>query len=345
MYEPAEAVVGRFAFASADEIMRMDRPDSPWNALAIKTLQRDPFCCTTAWQLSFHEAVSPYRRLIVKQAEDAVLCFAEKIFSKDDIYLTPIEPNWFFGGSVLGKNGVDLLQDMLPEIERHYAPAFPKIMVSAIVPHGRIYKQLRLQFSSQFEIWRHSSDVQCGASLDGGIDGFLSRRSGNRRKHLKKQERSAREKGVSYERCSPASPEEASKIYDRMIVVERASWKGLEEDGILSPKMKPFYAVMLKRLARWHCARVMFARHEGKDIGFIFGGLAGPIYRGQQFSYDQAWSDASIGNLLQLEQVRWLCEENAARYDMGPFWGDRMEYKAHWTEQRFPIETWVLERK
>ena len=81
-------------------------------------------------------------------------------------------------------------------------------------------------------------------------------------------------------------------------------------------------------------ARVIIARHSERDIGFIFGGVTNGIYRGQQFSFADAWRKASIGNLLQLEQIRWLCEEGATRYDMGPM----MDYKRHWTEQRFRIE-------
>jgi len=45
--------------------------------------------------------------------------------------------------------------------------------------------------------------------------------------------------------------------------------------------------------------------------------------------------------MLQLEQIRWLCEENMTRYDMGPM----MEYKTHWTEEQRVVETWVLQRK
>ena len=92
-------------------------------------------------------------------------------------------------------------------------------------------------------------------------------------------------------------------------------------------------------------ARVIFARHEEKDIGFIFGGVARGIYRGQQFSYDTDWSRNSIGNTLQYEQITWLCEENILRYDMGPITGPRMEYKQHWTELVFPLESWILRHK
>lgn len=49
----------------------------------------------------------------------------------------------------------------------------------------------------------------------------------------------------------------------------------------------------------------------------------------------------SIGNLLQYEQVAWLCEEDAHRHDMGPLTGPFMEYRAHWTEIRLPIEAWI----
>ena len=72
----------------------------------------------------------------------------------------------------------------------------------------------------------------------------------------------------------------------------------------------------------------MFAVRDGEDIGFVFGGVASGVYRGQQFSFVEAWRRASIGNLLQLEQVRWLCEEGVERYDMGPV----MDYKRSWTE-------------
>ena len=85
----------------------------------------------------------------------------------------------------------------------------------------------------------------------------------------------------------------------------------------------------------------MFARHAGEDIGYIFGSLAGQVYRGQQFSYADNWASYSIGNLLQLEQIRWLSEEQILRYDMGPM----MDYKRHWTEQRRVVEAWVLQGK
>jgi len=98
---------------------------------------------------------------------------------------------------------------------------------------------------------------------------------------------------------------------------------------------------MLRRLAESGIGRVMFARHEERDIGYIFGSIAGDVYRGQQFSYADDWKSFSIGNLLQAELIKWLCEQNIRRYDMGPM----MDYKKHWTENNYPITAAILQRK
>ena len=122
-------------------------------------------------------------------------------------------------------------------------------------------------------------------------------------------------------------------VYARVLDVERRSWKGLGRCGMAESPSREFYHVMLRRLGAARGGRVIFATHDGDDIGFIFGCVGSGVYRGQQFSFVDTWRPDSIGNLLQLEQLRWLCEEGVARYDMGPM----MDYKRSWTEihQRF----------
>jgi len=323
---------------------RWYRRDTAWNKAALSTRQADPFCCLTYWQLAFHDAFSPKRRLLVRESADSVIAFAEKVFSENDIYLTPVEPHWLFGSPLLGRHAVDLLADTMGDVERYYGKRFPRLVISGIAPHGSVYKQLKRRLDDRFRFWRHRSDVQCSASLAGGFDGYLARRSANLRKNLKKAISHASTRDMVFERHAPASPQEAEAVYSRMLAVELASWKGEGRCGMVESPCKEYYGLMLERLAHSRNARVMFARHEGKDIGFIFGGMAGKIYRGQQFSYDDEWRSASIGNLLQHEQIRWLCEEGATRYDMGPAIGYKMDYKAHWTERKSHIETWILGR-
>jgi CelD/BcsL family acetyltransferase involved in cellulose biosynthesis len=164
-------------------------------------------------------------------------------------------------------------------------------------------------------------------------------------RNQEKEFRRAASEGIYFERYAPSSASEAEAIYSRIITVEFSSWKGIGHCGMAEPPSRQFYDIMLRRLSVSRQGRIIFARHEDKDIGFIFGGKAGNVYRGQQFSYADDWKSFSIGNLMQLEQIRWLCEEGAKRYDMGPLVGPRMGYKTHWTEKTMPIQTWILERK
>ena len=316
-----------------------------WMHAAVSTKQADPFCSSPIWQLAFHEAFSPKRRLLVEHSSGSVLCFAEKAFSPSDIYLTPIEPHWFFGCPLLGRYAVDLLIEAMECIAAEYAPYFPKILISGIRPKSSLVGRLLQACNKDFAIYLHSRGLQCAASLRGGMDGYLSRRSANFRSKLKKARKRATNAGVDFERILPLFPEDASTMYSRMLAVEAASWKGIHACGMAESPAREFYSAMLRRLSQQAQARIIMARHEGKDIGYIFGGLAGNIYRGQQFSYHDEWKNFSIGNLMQVEQIAWLCEEKAARYDMGPIVGKAMGYKEHWTEKRIPFQCWRLEKR
>ena len=316
-----------------------------WGKMAISTNQVDPFCSTPAWQMAFHDAFSPKRRLLIASHSNSLVALAEHISPQGDVYLTPVEPHWFFGCPLLGKNAVDMLNGMMADIGKLYAPASPQIIISGVRPGGVLSRRLIQTFAERFDIYLHSSGIQCAASLADGVDGYLSRRSGNHRKKLRKQTRIASEQEVYFERVAPASAGEAEITYARMINIELASWKGIGKCGMAESPSKEFYDFMLKRLAPARGGRVIFARHEGKDIGFIFGGMAGRTYRGQQFSYDEEWKKYSIGNLMQMEQIKWLCEEGARRYDMGPLVGPKMEYKCHWTEKEIQHQTWILVKR
>ena len=325
-------------------VTELDDPNPLWNKLGTNTAQRDPFCCLPAWQLAFNESRDPQSQIFIRQSSDSLIAFSQKsiyprVRRPHDHYLKSIEHSWCFGSNVLGPNGAELLHDSLIDLEQLYWRGLPPIMVSVIAPQGATYKALKKYFPKNFTFHRYRSDTQCGASLRGGVDGYYSRRSANHRKKTRQQLRRAREAGVVYERHCPRSIEEADEIYNRMLAVELASWKGIHDCGMAEPISKFFYDAMLKRLVGSGDARIIMALHEGRDIGFIFGSMAGQIYRGQQFSFDDSWSHASIGNVLQTEQIKWLCEEGAIRYDMGPRFGPAMDYKKHWTERLYHIQT------
>lgn len=313
-----------------------------WRQLALRTQQADPFCSGPLWQLSFHAAMSPRRPLYIRTDGEAVLAFAGQPLSDGTVALTPIESHWLFGACLLGRAAPALLEAWLGESGTR---AFSKILISGVRPGGRRAVHLLRRLEKDFHVLHFADGLQCAASLRDGLEGFLSRRSANHRQKLGKAMRRARQAGIVFERHAPQSDEEAALLYARMLAVEKASWKGIAACGMTEQPARQLYAVLIRNLARQGLARIMFARHEETDIGFIFGGKAGNIYRGQQFSYREVWKRWGIGNLLQVEQVRWLCEEGARRYDMGPLDGGPMRYKEHWTEKRLPIQSWLLLRR
>jgi CelD/BcsL family acetyltransferase involved in cellulose biosynthesis len=314
----------------------LDQPDSVLNRAAARTVLADPFCARTEWQLSFHEAFAPRRPLHLREGGGSVVAFAEVRHPHIGRLLEPVESHWCFGSPLLGPDALDLLDALLHEASLRDDP--PSFVLSGLVPGSALPRRVAARFRARYEIVHLRPTTLCSASLEGGPDAFLSRRSARLRKRLRQAARRAAARGVHFERQAPASPAEADAVYARMLAVERASWKGIGHCGMAEPPALQFYRQMLRRLARAASGRVIFARCGERDVGFVFGALAGAHYRGQQFSFADDFRDLSIGNLLQLEQVRWLCEERVARYDMGPW----MEYKDHWTELRQRIDARLL---
>ena len=339
------AVIQQEHTTNRDAWQTWDHPESNWNNAAMQTPQADPFCCRTEWQLSYNEGMEPGRKLIVREQPGSLVALAELNSANPGRVFGPLESHWFFGCPLLGPDAVELLDDLLNEIHAESGATVntppPLFVISGLTPRGALLKQLLTELGTRYKFRQHRSETLCSASLEDGYDGFLSRRSGKHRRSLGKQTRRAAKEGVTFERHAPTDPAAAANIYARMLAVEESSWKGIGECGMAVEPSRHYYDCMLKRLSIYGSARVMFARHGDKDIGYIFGGVAETFYRGQQFSYAEDWRSYSIGNLLQAEQIKWLCEEHIERYDMGPL----MDYKHHWTEIRQTISTVVLQKK
>lgn len=316
---------------------QFDVADGAMDRAAAQTQHGDPLCCRTEWQLSYLDAFLPKRvHCVFRERHGSVLAFCQGALSGGRPVLVPIDHSWKYGSPLLGGGAVAMLADLLRE------PVFcvvaPSVLLTGLTSGSTRHSELQREFARTHAFERDGSVLQCSASLDGGYEGWLSRRSGHFRRRLRAAERNAVASGVVFERCVPRDGREARSVFARMLAIELQSWKGIGECGMEQPESRVFYSRMLERLSRIGAGRVVFAVHDGVDIGFVFGGMVNGIYRGQQFSYVESWKSASIGNLLQQEQLRWLGEEGAHRYDMGPM----MDYKAHWTEERVRMESWWL---
>lgn len=312
-----------------------------WKKQAIISGQADPACCAPAWNLAFHKIFNPLNRIYYLAYEDSLLLFSEHINDGSSIYLAPLEDGWNFGCPLLGFFAPEAFSLALNDWRKEYGPYIPPILLSGMredIPSQKFF----LRFRKDFVFYRVDRIEEGCASLIGGVDGWLSRRSANHRAKLKKAIRKGSLAGLEFERKRPASRAEAARIYGRMLNVERRSWKGIEHCGMAESPSSEFYEELIGRQARDRAALVIFARLAGEDVGFIYGACCGPFYRGQQFSYVNDRASLSIGNLMQWEKVKWLCELGIQRYDMGPLGGERMAYKRHWTEIQKESEVWLM---
>ncbi len=191
---------------------------------------------------------------------------------------------------------------------------------------SNILRSLVLCFHGKYRFFVAPSTGRDVASLHGGLEGFLSRRSRKFRKNLRRDQRRAQQAGLSFEDPGLRDPQ---AIFARIMDVEGNSWKGGRGVGIDRGNMRAFYQAMIPRLAARGRLRTLFARLQGQDVGYLVGGLRQGIFRGLQFSYDQTVASLSVGNLAQFEMIRLLCQRDDAQlYDLGT----AMAYKARWGE-------------
>jgi hypothetical protein len=284
-----------------------------WDELAVKEIAPDPQSCGSAWQIS---ALACSRRagsqIVLRQTKDSQIAFSVTRNLRG-YQLGPLEGHWYFGSPVMGADALELLREVVCELRAALNSESIQVLVSGLDPKGQHARQISASFPAA---QTHNQDPHIVASLAGGIDGWLSRRSGNFRRNLKRAHRQAQLEGVVFERAQPSSLAEADRLYERMLGVERKSWKGPVRKGLL--QLSTFYRMVLRAYAERNCARVVIARHGSDDVGFCFGGASGGHYRGQQTSYRDNMSGLSIGTLMHFETARWLAEEGAKVQHFGP---------------------------
>jgi len=304
----------------------LEKGDSLLNQLAGESLLADPICSRSEWVFSFHKVIASHRQLHLRATTDSVLTLAGYEHPTIGHLLEPVEAHWFFSRPLLGPSAVELLEGLLAEpLLKELNPC---LAISGLDLEGPLLRQLLRLMVPHYEVGGLEPILFRSASLSGGPDGFLSRRSRKFRGNLRRAVQKGNDAFVHFERCIPKDSTEAEAAFDRMVAIERTSWKGLDNCGMTEEPYLTFYRAVYLQMCRNKAARAIFATMEGCDIGFVMGGIDGTSYRGQQFSYGAEFEGLSVGNLLQWQMIQWLCEDNIQRYDLGSV----LDYKVHWAE-------------
>lgn len=304
--------------------------NSAWDDLVWRSDPRsiDQWCTSSSWASSARQAFHPSREQVVAFDEGFGLAMAR--VPNADIHggaLVPMESVWLFGAPIVGPD---------PEHAASHAAQYfmdqrreQSIYLGGYVEDSQWWDALIRAFGSSCDLFGGEERARCRASLEGGIDGYLSRRTRAFRRNLRQGERRAARVGIEFEIVDANEPDD---LLRRLHRIEQRSWKGMDGSGIEGSEMETFYAQLVPSLSRGRALRACVAKDgAGCDLGFVFGGVQEGCYRGLQLSFAESARDLGVGNLLQWHEIQRLCDENTLTYDIGM----QMEYKLFWTEEQF----------
>jgi len=297
----------------------------------------DRFCSSSAWILAASAALMPPRAAFSFRGEHGFLAAARGVHPAGFPYIEPLELAWGLAAPLAGRDAQALVAEVVPLLaaRRDWQIA----IFSGLAGEGPQRRALERLMPARWERRRGTPTIRHVASLEGGIDGFLSRRSRELRKSLRKSLQKLPATGITFESVT-VNAAEADALYARIQAVEERSWKAREGVGISTGPMRAFYEHMLPRLCELGQQRTMFARAADRDVGYILGAVFEGEYRGLQFSYDDDYAWLGLGGLLQYHQILALCDEGISRYDLGT----EMDYKRRWAEETLETEMLVVVR-
>lgn len=306
---------------------QLDQHAESFDAVVRATAGIDHFCSTSHWIVPAAAALMPPREPWLFRGEHAWVAMMRGQHPNGWHYIEPLEAVWGLACPLLGAEPARLAREIAALLRAHRADWH--IALLSGVPAGSVlFHELVRALYSRHVLFQGQSTTRCVASLSGGLDGFLGRRSRMFRKGLRRALAAAATAGITFEPCHARAATEALALYERVQAVERRSWKGMDGVGIDAGPMHEFYRAMVPRLAEAGLLRLMFARHDGCDIAYVLGGVFASSYRGLQFSFDAAYEHLGLGNLCQYHQIVALAAEGVVEYDLGTV----MDYKLRWAE-------------
>ena len=286
------------------------------------------------WAIPAQQAFMPWAKPLIIESDAGIVAMAvEEIWDGMKV-ATPLECGWGLAAPFAGPDPDRLISTLATAWKRLF-PAIDAVLLSGLPAQGPWRDAVIGRFLRSHRVGAGETCIRRMSSLAQGYEGFLALRSSKFRSNLKRSIRQATQAGMAFDYRRTGQRKE---LFKRMMAIEERSWKGRAGEGINTGTPRSFYKMILKRLLEKNAVRILFAQIDGKDIGYVFGGVANGIYRGLQISFDDEFKSLSPGNLLQIELIKLLCEEGVSTYDLGT----DIEYKTRWAEASFETVTWAI---
>lgn len=312
----------------------------------------DPWCSGPDWVLPVAIGFAPDapRHLLTTDDGAGFALLAAYSDPGDPPILSGLEPLWGFGCPILGQDpgavAAELADHLLAigDASTLLLPGLPPLpdpldaTTAADPATGARHTTLAIA-SALAELGRVGVSQGISrqvADLADGLYPWLARRSPRFRRNLRRAARLAEEAGLTI-----VDAADDPHVFERVLAIERRSWKGLDDSGITSPEMTTMYRSMVTRLQARDRLLAHVAVLDGRDVGYIIGGLRARRYRGLQLSFTVDAEPLSVGHLLQLHQITRLTDHGLADvYDLGMDFG----YKRRWADRLEPSAILLVEQ-
>jgi Acetyltransferase (GNAT) domain len=315
---------------------------SRWDTDAATAPGIDAWCSRPTWTTAVHHAFAtdtdPGPPLGL-YSELGLASFAQLQADDGSTVLAPLDRVWGFGANIVPSEHTSLEELTNDTAAALLAVPDWKICVLAgTIEDSALDAATISAFGRHLPLYAGEERTRCQASLAGGIDGYLSRRTREHRRNIRQAERRATKAGVTF---TVADNVDSTKTIARLHAIEATSWKGIDGSGIEAPEMAALYERLVRDLNARNALRCVFAQTDEGDVGFILGGVLGNTYRGLQISFTESARELSVGNLLQWHEVQRMCAEGLHTYDLGM----DIDYKRRWAENHMTTRAIIAVRR
>lgn len=281
----------------------------------------DPICSRSEWTIPVAAAFAADAEPLVFTGPSGHVALLEHNTPNGPV-LSGFDSVWGFATPLIGRDPVTLVDDAYGLFA---ALDFHALLVSGVDATGPLFAELQRLDPAGF----NDTANRCVADVGAGFDDWLARRSSRFRRSLNAAANRAEAREISIEHQHPVTDAEVTAAWQRVLAVEALSWKTDAQSGLVDTNLGFFTQAMSRRFAKTGRLRVLFARLDGVDIGYVIGARVGDRYRGFQHSYDRRYPELSIGKLLQFHNLRALIDEGVQTYDMGM----HMAYKESYSDR------------
>ncbi len=302
-----------------------------FDAAVVATGGIDHYCSSSHWILPSLDAFHPDHEPWIYASSDNQAWAAMALGDSPAVgrFVAPLESMWGLATPFLGADDGRVAEEACEVLLRREKD-WDALWLSGLRRDSMIFEQLVRTFGARYRMGLGPTTRRHVASLEGGWDGYLRRRSSSFRRNLRRSERMAAARPLRYHTFRGFDDHAAvAALYRRVLAIEARSWKGMADQGIDSGAMVHFYERMLPGLAdAGHLRAIVATEGDGRDVGYVFGAIFADTFRGLQVSFDDTLRQMSLGNVMQARMIRLLCDEGVGFYDLG----SDLPYKARWAE-------------